>query len=395
MTVKQSGLDAAPQAAWQTKGTSLGVALVARTDSRTTGLARYVYSLYETFQASGYRAQLAAPIAPPLPDMLYTFLAKRGLDGRTFFSNYPLRVEIDGADVCHLTSQNLATLIPLGRMPPTVVTVHDLHLLIERMRRKKAGGVAQWADRLAVAGIRRAHAIIAISEYTRRTIVELLHYPAERISVIYRAVDTSVFKPLTVRGDFRARYNLPPEAPIVLYVGSEDPRKNLITLVDAFRHVCARIPSAVLVKAGAVHFREEAERIRQKVQEYGIASNVAFIEDIPDEHLPLLYNTADVFVIPSRFEGFGLPALEAMACGRPVVAANATSLPEVVGEAGILFHPERADELTSVLITLLEDADQRREFGEMAIAHARTFSLARQAEQTWQVYCQVVEPSRD
>jgi glycosyltransferase involved in cell wall biosynthesis len=367
--------------------------MVARTDSRTTGLARYVYSLHDAFQAAGHNVELVAPSSPPLPAKLYALLSRRGLDARTFFSNYPVRIQLEGADLCHITSQNLATLMQVRRMPPTVVTVHDLHLVIERMKRKHNRGFEHWADRIAVAGIKHAHAIIAISEYTKRTIVELLHYPSERIHVIHRAVDTSVYKPLPVEADFRARYHLQQAGPVILYVGSEDPRKNLITLVDAFQHVCAHIPSAILVKAGAVHFRDEAARIRRRVQELRIASNVVFIEDLPDEHLPLLYNAADIFVIPSRLEGFGLPALEAMACGRPVVAANATSLPEVVGEAGVLFHPEHADELAAVLIGLWEDVNRRRKLGELAMARARTFSLAKQAEQTWQLYYQVAQSS--
>jgi glycosyltransferase involved in cell wall biosynthesis len=365
------------------------VVMVARTDSRTTGLARYVYSLADRFMTSGQSARLAPPLPPPLAAQLYPLLSKRGIDVRTFFKNYPVRVNLAGADVCHLTSQNLATLLCLRPMPPTVVTVHDLHYLIERINHRATGGIEPWVDRLAVAGLKKAHAIIAISAYTKQTISDLLHYPAERIHMIHCAVDTTVFRPLHVPTDFRARYGLPSDAPLILYLGSEDPRKNLATLLEAFRRGSAQCPEAVLVKAGAIHFPQEAARLRQYAKDLGIASRVVFIENLPDQDLPLLYNTADIFVIPSLLEGFGFPALEAMACGKPVIASRATSLPEVVGEAGVLFDPYRSEELAMALIRLLEHPYERRRLGEAAVARARTFSLACQATQTWDVYCRV------
>jgi glycosyltransferase involved in cell wall biosynthesis len=363
--------------------------MVARTDSRITGLARYVYSLYDAFSAVSRPVSLMAPLIPPLPEWAYALLARRGVDLRTLFTNYPVRADLSGADVCHITSQNLATLLLTHRVPNAVVTVHDLHHLIERVTNRAVGGVVHWMDRLAIAGARRAQHLIAISEYTKRSIVELLHYPEERISVIHRAVDMSVFKPLVTPVHLRARYGLPPGALLVLYVGSEDPRKNLATLLEAFRHVRARIPSAVLVKAGAVHTARQAAELRQRARDLGIAPSMVFIEQISDADLPALYNTADICVLPSLLEGFGLPALEAMACGRPVIASNATSLPEVIGAAGVLFDPRRPDELAAAIVRLLEYPEERHRLGELAIARARTFSLTHQAEQTWEVYCRV------
>lgn len=370
------------------------VTLVARTDSRTTGLARYVWSLYDSFVATGHTVHLVAPSRLPFPMPVYAQLAARGIDLETFFNNYPVRVAIERADVCHISSQNLATLLRLQRMPPTIVTVHDLYHLIARTSNQARKGFEQWADRVAVAGLKRAHALIAISQYTKQTIVDTLQYPAERITVIPRAVDLETFRPLAVPHDFRRRYELPADAPLVLYVGSEDPRKNLSTLIEAFARVLAYHPTAVLVKAGAVHFAREAAQIRERVQALGMTSNVRFIEHVPDDDLPLFYNAADLFVLPSRFEGFGLPALEAMACGRPVIAAQATSLPEVVGHAGVLFDPSSSDELADGIVRLLDDADQRRCLGEAARARAQGFSLTQQATRTWDVYCRAAEQAQ-
>ncbi len=363
------------------------VTLVARTDSRITGLAKYTYSLYETLVQLGHPINLSPPLLPPLPPALYRLLRIRGIDLSTFLKNYPLHANLHGADVCHLSSQNLATLLRVRRLPPTVVTVHDLYHLMQQQ--PGAGGIAARADRLASAGIKKARALIAISEFTKQTIVDILGYPAGRINVIYRSVDTNVFKPQPVPADFRARYGLPAAAPLILFLGSEDPRKNLVTLIRAFSLIVPRVPDAMLVKAGAVHFSQEAARLRQMVQDLGLTARMAFVEGLPDADLPVLYNAADIVVMPSLFEGFGLPALEAMACGRPVVAANATSLPEVVGTAGILFDPQRPDELAIALVQLLEDADYRQRLGAAAVERARLFSPEAQAKRTWDVYSRV------
>lgn len=370
------------------------VALVARTDSRTTGLARYVWSVYDAFAVTKRPVRLVAPSPLPLPRQVYAYLAARKIDLQTFFNNYPVRAAIDRADLCHITSQNLATLLRFQRMPPTIVTVHDLYHLIERSTNPSRKGLEQWADRVAVAGLKRAHEIIAISHYTKQTIIDALYYPADRITVIPRAVDGETFRPLAVPDDFRRRYELPRDAQIVLYVGSEDPRKNLRTLIEAFSRVLAYHPTAVLVKAGAVHFAQQAAQIHERVQALGIAANVRFIDRLPDADLPLLYNAADLFVFPSLFEGFGLPALEAMACGRPVIAADATSLPEVVGNAGLLFDPRSVDELTDRIVRLLDHPDQRRFLSDAALARAQCFSLTQQASQTWDMYCRVAEQTQ-
>ncbi|NJN65394.1 MAG: glycosyltransferase family 4 protein, partial [Chloroflexaceae bacterium] len=366
------------------------VTLVARTDTRITGLARYAYGLYATFQASGQAVRLVAPALPPLPRQVLALLKAGGIDLPTFFQNYPLWLRTEcptQTEVLHLTSQNLASLLALRRsVVPTVVTIHDLYQLIENRKRGRPRSVAGWADHLATAGIKKADEIIASSAFTRQTIVDLLNYPAERIHVIHLAVDREYFKPQPVPPDFRARHGLPEDALVVLFVGSEDPRKNLETLLRAFHLVALRVPRAVLVKAGAVHFHQEAERLRTLSHDLGLAGRVHFLGRVDEEDLPLLYNTADLVVMPSRFEGFGLPALEAMTCGRPVAVANASSLPEVVGNGGVLFDPLRVDELALVLIRLLEHPEERQRLAEAALDQARCFSPERQAEQTWAVY---------
>lgn len=366
------------------------VTLVARTDTRITGLARYAYGLYTTFQASGQAVRLVAPASPPLPWQVLALLKAKGVDLHTFFQNYPLWLGAAGPsapEVLHLTSQNLASLLCLRRpVVPTVVTVHDLYGLLNHRKQGRIVRGAAWADYLAIAGVRKADELIASSAFTRQTIIDLLNYPAERIHVIHIAVDREYFKPQPVPPDFRARHGLPEDARVVLFVGSEDPRKNLETLLRAFHLVVPRVPRAVLVKAGAVHFHHEAERLRTLSHDLGLAGRVHFLGRVDEEDLPLLYNTADLVVMPSLFEGFGLPVLEAMTCGRPVAVANTSSLTEVVGKGGVLFDPLRVDELALVLIRLLEHPEERQRLAAAALVQARSFSPERQAEQTREVY---------
>ena len=368
----------------------LKVALISRVDSHTTGLARYVYSLYNELLSAGYPVQLIPPKVPRVSEKIYNLLARRGLDARTFFMNYPVRINLDGSEICHISSQNLATLLRVRSMPPSIVTVHDLYPLVQRMQQQKLDGIDQWADRVAVSGLRRAREIIAISQYTKQSVVDLLHFPSERVSVIHGAVDVNIFRPLTLPANFKAKYGLPENASIILYVGSEDPRKNLRTLITAFSQIASQRPEAILVKAGSGHFPDEGAKLRQRVNDLGIASRVVFLGNLPDEDLSWLYNSADIVVMPSLFEGFGFPALEAMACGRPVIAANATSLPEVVGDAGVLFDPMDVDALADAMVQLLANPGYRYQLGERSVVQARTFSLARQAEKTLEVYRKVM-----
>ncbi|MBC7261777.1 MAG: glycosyltransferase family 4 protein, partial [Chloroflexi bacterium] len=207
-----------------------------------------------------------------------------------------------------------------------------------------------------------------------------------RIHVVYCAVDREQFKPLPVPASFRQKYGLDEGLRYILYVGSEDPRKNLATLIQAFKIVQQQRPSARLIKAGAAHFGAQREELRALVAQLELEDKVHFLDRVPEEDLPLLYNAADVFVLPSLYEGFGLPALEAMSCGTPVVAAERASLPEVVGEGGVLVDPVDPRALAHVLASLLSDPECRAAASQAALQQAAQFSLERQAEETLNVY---------
>ena len=214
----------------------------------------------------------------------------------------------------------------------------------------------------------------------------LLHVPAGRIRVIYPGVDAD-FRPLPPEEveDFRRRRGLPER--YFLYVGNLEPRKNLLRLVQAY----ARLrPSGVpLILAGARGWGYA--ELFQEVEALGLADRVLFPGFIPREELPLWYNGAEAFFYPSLYEGFGLPPLEAMACGTPVVVSTAASLPEVVGTAGLQVAAEDVEAMAETMRRLLEEPELRAELGRRGLAQARNFRWEKMARETADLYRQLLE----
>jgi glycosyltransferase involved in cell wall biosynthesis len=162
-------------------------------------------------------------------------------------------------------------------------------------------------------------------------------------------------------------------------------------LVKAFALVRAELPQARLVIAGTPHFGPASLAIKQLIDKLGLERQVIALDEVPDADLPQLYNCANVFVLPSLYEGFGLPALEAMACGVPVIVADATSLPEVVGEAGLLFDPQDEHALARHLLAVLGHDDMRAQLSQRSRMQAQVFSLERQAKETLWAYQRAID----
>lgn len=267
---------------------------------------------------------------------------------------------------------------PFAGVPRPVVTVFDVigRVLPEALPGWRARLFFELALRLALRG---AAQIITSSEATRVDLVRLYHVPPQRISVVPLAAGTQ-FQPRSGAevAALHARYGLPPR--YLLYLGSNKPHKNLVTLVQAF----ARLDTdASLVIAGRWDARYPQSR--QIAQQLGLAERVRFIHDIADVDLPALLTGALAFVFPSRYEGFGLPPLEALACGAPVIAAHTSALPEVLGTAGLLVTPEVAP-LAEAMQTVLDDAGLRDRLRVQGLAQAQRFSWTSTAHATLAVY---------
>jgi glycosyltransferase involved in cell wall biosynthesis len=271
---------------------------------------------------------------------------------------------------------------PLFPSIPTVVTVHDLiPLLLPEYRGSFAVRIY---TRLAAAGARRARAVIADSEASRRDILAHLQIPAERVSVIYLAADPS-FRPVEEQNELarvREKYHLPEL--FALYLGGFDVRKNLRVLIEAFAALeRERAAGWKLVIAGRL---PEADTPFFPDPRVGANSRVQFVGPVAEEDKPALYSSARVFVFPSRYEGFGLPPLEAMACGTPVLCANTSSLPEVVGDAGILLKPSDIPDWVQALSAVMSDDARWRALHARGLAQSTRFSWERTARETARVY---------
>jgi glycosyltransferase involved in cell wall biosynthesis len=272
-----------------------------------------------------------------------------------------------GANLYH----GMAFVAPLRSPCPTVVTVHDLSYITQPRTHKLSNRI--YLSLFARICCQRATRVIAVSEWTRHDIVHLLGIDSARVDVIPHGVNPQ-FTPLKTESvnAFRQSNQISPHS--IFFLGSLEPRKNLPALIEAFSQVLARAPDAQLIVGGSPGWKYQA--IFERVKALGLVENVRFIGHVPQENLPLWYNACSVFAYPSLYEGFGMPVLEAMACGAPVIASTTSSLPEVVGNAGIMVTPADISGLAAALIRVLTDAELNQ------VLHAR--SLQRAAQFTWQ-----------
>lgn len=272
---------------------------------------------------------------------------------------------------------------PLAISVPWVATVYDLSFIRFPQSFNAANRIyLKWATRQS---LRRANRVIAISENTRRDLVTLFGAEPKKIEVVYCGIDPS-FSPSNDPGDIeclRTQHHLPEK--MILFVGTIEPRKNVARLIRAFARAKrnAHLPHR-LVLVGARGWKDQ--EVDAAIEQEGIAEQVIFAGYVAQEELPRWYRAADLFVYPSLYEGFGLPPLEAMACGAPVVSSNASSLPEVIGDAGLLVAPDDEDALADAITRALTDAALREQMIERGLKQAAKFSWARAARETTDIY---------
>lgn len=293
----------------------------------------------------------------------------------------PLAAARDRLDLFHGPVNVLPLLLPC----PGVVTVHDLAFLAYPEAYHPAK--RRYLKLATALSVRRAARVIAVSAATRDELVRRLGVPERKVTVVHNAVDPA-FKPLPAAeiAAFRAEQELPER--MVLFVGTLEPRKNLVGLLDAFARIAPETDAHLVVVGGKGWLYDE---VFARLARLGLTERVRFAGFVPDAQLPLWYNAAEVFVYPSLYEGFGLPPLEALACGTSVVTSNASSMPEVVGDAALLADPDDPDALAAALRRLLSDPGLRTMLRERGLARAAVFSWARTAAATRAVYDAVLD----
>jgi len=296
----------------------------------------------------------------------------------------PLRLKKKAIDIYH----GPASLIPFRKNDyRIVVTIHDLvAFLFPETIPLKYGAYMRFLLRLAV---KRADKIISVSNHTREDLINILKVPKEKIVVIHEA-PSPIFQPydeVKVKTFLKERYGI--QKKYIYHLGNIEPRKNLIILLEAFTRVCREMGSDYqLVVSGQKGWLIRS--LTHFLKDYPNRDQVFFTGYVPAEELPFFMNGAEIFVFPSLYEGFGLPVLEAMSCGTPVISSNRSSIPEIVGSAGLLIDPTNTQELADRIIFLLKNEEERKSLGQRGLEQSAEFAWEDVARKTLNVYKRVL-----
>jgi glycosyltransferase involved in cell wall biosynthesis len=357
--------------------------LLINNKAKGTGIGTYGYSLYENLKKITPRSidflTLNSPANPESNSAVKNFpqSMRKLLDHSGFLFKIPRSYKI-----YHILNPNLGVLLPT--LHPSVVTVHDVAVLKREVSREIMT-VSHGLEIPLVLGmqinmnfIKNADRILCVSNYTKNDLTSILGIKSKRITVTYPGIDHQRFRP---RDKLAARRSLglPLNKPILLHVGTDEPRKNVKTLVDAFAQVKKTIPDLVFVKVGGM--REETKRLISKRQLED--STIHFRRAL---NVAPFYNAADLFVFPSYYEGFGFPVVEAMASGCPMIAADSSSVTEVVGGGGLLLPPFDTVAFSGAILQVLTDSDKRAAMVEAGLEAAKRFSWEKCAVATLETY---------
>lgn len=358
-------------------------------DKKRTGVNNYLYNLIKNMISNGKADEISLihyersddPIYSQINDIL---IPEKPLK-LTSALGIPQAVKNADIDVLHIPVHwyNQITPFVLNRNIKKVLTVHDLTpILFPEMHTRETN--MTWRSSLKFIK-NRTSVMICVSESTKNDCIKLLNIPEKRLRVIPLSADEQ-YKPLKnkkqIHDELKQEYNI--DFPFILFVGTLEKRKNVPTLLKSFYKLKKSKVEHKLVVVGGKGWKYT--KIFDLIEELNLKNEVIFTDYVSDEYLVKLYNAADLFVYPSLYEGFGLPPLEAMACGCPVITSNTSSLPEVVGDAGIMINPNDIDGLTESMLKILTDNQLREEMSRKSLERAKIFSWKKTAKETWKVY---------
>lgn len=298
----------------------------------------------------------------------------------------PVEVFTGRVDLYHATDFVLPPTLSGTR---TLLTVHDLSFV--RVPDSASPRLKSYLDVVVPRSVIDADHVLADSYATKKDLVELYGVPDEKVTVLLSGVDSRFYqvKDSSAIMTTRSLYNLDESSPYILSVGTVQPRKNYGLLIKALAQLRSKGYDLSLVIAGGKGWLEDP--IYQTLHDEQMENYVHFIGFADEEHLPALYSGACCLAFPSLYEGFGLPVLEAMACGTPVITSNVSSLPEVAGDAALLVNPYNLDELVHALQRLIDDNDLRQQLIERGLERVKQFTWVKAARQLRQIYADLLD----
>ena len=364
------------------------------------GIGRYTRELVRAvvdldadsqFQLFSARVPGAPPVADPLPqreNLTYrpAPLTEQWLYRLWYRARLPLPVQWVTGPLELFHSPDFV-LPPVADGIPTLLTVHDLSFV--HFPETFPQPLVSYLNHVVPWSVARSTHVLADSEATRDDLLDVWGVLPDKVSVLYSGVSTA-FKPVSDVREMtavRRRYHLD-DQPYFLAVGTVQPRKNYEMLIRAFGQIAANVPHTLAI-AGGKGWMEEG--MLNEVSRLGLEQRVRFLGFVDDADLPALYSAADLMAMPSLYEGFGLPILEAMACGTAAIIANTSSLPEVGGSAALQLPPEDTAAWAGSLLALLKDDERRAEMAAAGLVHAGRFSWHGAAAQLIDIYAALLD----
>lgn len=362
--------------------------------SSRTGVGHYTFELahalallapddsFELISPLPFDQAILAQLAHDCPANLATVNPRATMSRRWWAMGLPLYLRRTSLDLFHGTNYD----VPLWNRRRSVATIHDLSILLYPQNHEEH--LVRRARRRLPLMARAATMVITPSESVKREVCDYLHTKPDKVAVTPEA-PRRTFRPLPYYETLEIRKRLGVEEEFILFVGTIEPRKNLLTLVRAFDEVLrhSSISPQLVIAGGEGWLMEEFFSF---VEKSGARERLRFTGYIEDQELRALYSSCRICVYPSLYEGFGLPLLEAMACGAPVVTSNVSAIVETVGEAACLVDPLDVTALARTLLELWNDDSRRRQLADAGQRRASTFSWERTARLTYDVYREVM-----